>query len=366
MKIYKNYDEILSEVTELGKSTETLGYTSGGLPLISIRTGGDKLPAIFVTAGSHSTEHAGVSASMDLLTSLETNHQVYIYPTRDPIGMNGFAYALSLALGRVPVIESYEQVDSLLREEGYVVYEEDEMLLAIIGEYGYSYSRPTDSYPDPQYRVHQNLVSLSKNRAELVEPFRGRRVFIPAGQPEVEGAGEYDRAFTFIVAPDGEVLHLNRFHDTKWSPPEAFCARKLLEKIQPGLSFDLHESQFMEDRYWLSPRHLQDPEDDLWETRIATEIVSAIKDNGAVLAFDKDIDHGKPIKDTCFYKSEPGVYWLDDTIRGEGLNLSDFISRNHGLIFGTETGMYGEFRKRVELAKITVETAVKIFEERFV
>jgi len=49
----------------------------------------------------------------------------------------------------------------------------------------------------------------------------------------------------------------------------------------------------------------------------------------------------------------------------EGLNLMDFASREFGLAFGTEMGMYGTFERRVELALITVRTAVSVFEERY-
>ena len=59
------------------------------------------------------------------------------------------------------------------------------------------------------------------------------------------------------------------------------------------------------------------------------------------------------------------MFWLDATKRGEGLNLMDYASRRHGMAFGTEMGMYGSFEQRVELALITVRTAVAVFEERY-
>ena len=65
-----------------------------------------------------------------------------------------------------------------------------------------------------------------------------------------------------------------------------------------------------------------------------------------------------------FDMSEQAVFWLDATRRGEGFTLMDFCSREYGLAFGTEMGMYGTFEGRVDMALTTVRTAVSVFEER--
>ena len=57
------------------------------------------------------------------------------------------------------------------------------------------------------------------------------------------------------------------------------------------------------------------------------------------------------------------MFWLDSKVRGEGLNLADYTANVYGLAFGTEMGMYGTFEKRFSLAMLTVQTAVKVFEE---
>ena len=66
-----------------------------------------------------------------------------------------------------------------------------------------------------------------------------------------------------------------------------------------------------------------------------------------------------------FTRSEKAVFWLDATQRGEGLNLMDFCSREYGMAFGTEMGMYGTFEGRVKLGMLTVQTAVSVFEQRW-
>ena len=102
MRIYHTYSELLERVAAMGLPVRELGHCPDGSPIICVRSGGDKQPGIVISAGSHSTEHAGVCAAVELLEALDTEHRVYVIPTRDPIGLNGFAYALSLGLGELP------------------------------------------------------------------------------------------------------------------------------------------------------------------------------------------------------------------------------------------------------------------------
>ena len=96
MPLFDRYTDLLDHIHVKGHTPKTLGRTPDGQAIVAIKSGGDKSPAIFISAGSHSTEQAGVSAAVDLLDELDTEHQVYTIPDRDPIGMHGFAYALGL------------------------------------------------------------------------------------------------------------------------------------------------------------------------------------------------------------------------------------------------------------------------------
>ena len=109
--------------------------------------------------------------------------------------------------------------------------------------------------PHPQFGFYQELRKIEKARPKLVQPVIGRRVYMSPGQSGVEGTGDFGRAYTLVVSPQGEVLHLNRFYDTAWAHVEVRCARRSMAEIKPGISFDLHESQLMGDGSWQSARH---------------------------------------------------------------------------------------------------------------
>ena len=79
---------------------------------------------------------------MQLINELDTEHQVYVIPTRDPVGHDGFAHALSLGLGEKPQFETFDELEAILRKAGDILYEDDDFLLTLIGDYGYASARP--------------------------------------------------------------------------------------------------------------------------------------------------------------------------------------------------------------------------------
>ena len=341
MQIFDRYSDLLQSIENKGHKPRVLGRAPDGAPIVSIKTGGEKEPSIFISAGSHSTEHAGVGAAVELIDRLETEHKTYIIPCRDPMGLNGFAYVLGLSLGKEPSLGALEDVEAILRERGEVVYEEGETLLVIIGEYGYS---------------TRGLYGRLKDKAHLLAPLKGRRIFFPSRAEGVEGTLPCQRAYTLIVSPEGKVLHINRFHDTPWAPVESRCTRNLMAEIHPGLTLDLHEHGGA--GFWFSARHQRNDDDEKWEQRIANEIIQAVAGSGAEL-MPEDYLPG-----SFFTTGQRSVYWLNPQKRGEGLNLADFAASKYGPSFTIETGMRSRFQHRVCTAMLAVQTAVKVFEER--
>lgn len=339
---FRRYTELLDMIKQRGHRPRVLGAAPDRSPLVVVRAGGDKKPAIFISAGSHSTEHAGVRTAVEVIDGLKTKHQVYVYPCRDPIGLTGYNYALSLALGEEPTLNSVEDAETLLRKQGEVLVDEGGVLLAIIGEHGFA---------------NQGLLGRIKKGDKRLEPLLGRRIYYPSRSKEMPGAGPLERAYTLVVTPDGEVLHLNRFHDTAWAPAESRGARRLMAEIQPGLTFDLHE--YGGDAFWFSTRKQRTEQDEVWEQRMAREAIRAVALSGARLAPD-NYSPG-----SFFSKLERGVYGLDASKRGEGLNLVDYAASKYGPGFTVETGMRQPFEQRVRMSLLTVTTAVKVFEERY-
>lgn len=339
---FRRYAELLKTLKQRGHELRVLGYAPDRSPVVAVRSGGEKEPAIFIGAGSHSTEHAGVVAALELIDRLETHHQLFVIPCRDPVGLNGYAYALRLSLGEVPPIESVEEAEALLREKGEVLYDEDETLIALLGERGYA---------------NRGLYRRVETGAPFLEALKGRRIYFPSRSTEMPGAAPLERAYTLVVTPEGEVLHLNRFHDTAWAPVEVRCTRQLMAEVQPGLVFDLHE--YGGDAFWLSARHQRNEADEAWELRMAEAAVGAVADSGTRMPAE---DY---LPGSFFRKIRRGAYWLEPQERGEGLNLADYAAARFGPGFTIETGMRQPFEHRVRLHLLAVQTAVHTFQQRY-
>lgn len=338
---FGRYTDLMTALERRGHKPRVLGHAPDRSPVVAVKAGGDKKPAIFISAGSHSTEHAGVAAAVELINELKTSHQVYVLPCRDPVGLSGYRHALSLSLGCEPGIASIEEAEKLLRAEGEVLHDAGGRLLVLIGEYGYA---------------NRGFSGSIQKGDSYLEALRGRRLYWPSNHADVPGSGPLARAYTLVVSPEGAVLHLNRFHDTPWAPAEVRCARRLMAEVQPRLVFDLHE--YVGDAFWMSARRQQTEEDERWEARMAGEAARAAAAAGARFPA-ADYRPG-----SFFEKLEPGVFWLDAKQRGEGLNLVDFAARRYGPGFTVETGMRQEFGHRVSMHKAVVKAAVKVFEER--
>lgn len=339
---FRRYADLLEMLRKRGHEWRVLGYAPDRSPLVAVKAGGKKMPAIVISAGSHATEQAGVRAAVELIDKLRTEHTLYVLPCRDPIGLSGYAHALSLSLGSEPELKSIDDARTLLRERGDVLIDDDDALLALIGEYGYA---------------DRGLYRKIEKGDKALDALKGRRIWFPSAYEDAPGSGLFQRAYTLIVTPEGEVLHLNRFHDTTWAPVEVRCIRKLLAEVKPGLTFDLHE--YGGDSFWMSARRQRSDEDEIWERRMAGEAARAVAGSGAKMAAD-DYSPG-----SFFERLEQGVYWLDPAQRGEGLNLIDFAARHYGPGFTIETGLRQPFRERVRQQMLVVQTAVDVFEERY-
>jgi hypothetical protein len=372
MQQYDTYDEVLETVERSGRPYRVLGHAPGGNPLVAVETGGEREPAVFVTAGAHATEHAGVCAAVELIEELETDHRTYVVPTRDPVGLNGYEYALELGLGEGVEATSYGQVETLLREEGELLVEEGEFLLSLVGDHAYASHPPSDE----GIPVLMRLKEFTETHPEVLERLAGRRVYATPSLEGVDGSEGLDRAYTIVVDTDGMPLHLNRFFTTDWAPPESRSVRRLMDDVRPGLTFDNHETTGHEDRYHISLRPQRTDELDRREREVALEITSTVSEAGATLATDEDVlseptrtvAHDADPPDEPFYsRAGDGAYWVDPNLTspprlGEGLNATDYAAEKYGLAYTLETGMYGSLEHRTRAAVRSVQTGVRAFE----
>jgi len=338
-----SYAEVLSLLEKRGRKYRVLGRAPDQSPIVAVKCGGDKLPAILISGGAHSTEHAGALATIEVIEQLKTDHTVWVVPARDPIGLSGYRHALSLGLGESPRLESVDELEEFLRRHGEVLVDADGTLLVLIGEYGYA---------------NRGLLHKFEKGAPFLEPLRGRRIWYASKRTDTPGSAPLERAYTLIVTPDGEILHLNRFHDTRWAPAEVRCLRNLMAEVRPALTFDLHEHDHGA-FYWMSARKQRTEDDEIWERRMAAEAARAVAAGGSELAPDS-YSPG-----SFFEKLERGVFWLDAGKRGEGLNLVDFAAKQYGPAFTIETGMQCPFEERVRQHLLVVKTAVGVFERRY-
>lgn len=375
---YDTYSELLKDVEQSAKTVRTLGYAPGGNPIVAAETGGEKGPAILVMAGAHSTEHAGVCAAVDLIEELETDHQVYVIPTRDPVGLNGFDYALNLALDSDLSVETCEEAKSVLETEGEVIFEDGALLIALIGDYGFAVDDLDDG---GGASILQQFKRYTETNPEVLEKLAGRRIFTAAGYDDVEAAAPFERTYTLVISPDGMPLHLNRFFTDDWAPVETRCVRRLMSEIEPGLTFDNHETSAQEDRYYIQLRPQGSPESNRQAEQIARIIASTVEERGIELATDEDVleDQGGTVGNADedewpeggFYsRSAAGSYWFDPNLTspprlGEGLNGPDFAGEKYGLAYTLEPGMFGSLKDRIEAAVTSVKTGVREFEKLY-
>jgi hypothetical protein len=239
---FTTYADLLATLKARGHTLREMGRTLDGSPLVVLKCGGEKMPAVFISGGAHSTEQAGVVACVELADDLVTEHAVYILPCRDPMGLDGFRHVLALGMGadggseEVAALQTTADAAAFLRENANVLHDQDGRLVATLGD-SYAYST-YDASADPEFEFderhpssHESGMISTTDLPHLHEALRGRRVWWPSNFSNVECAAPLERAYTQFgpnaASPD-EILHINRYHDTDWAPEEVQAARDIM------------------------------------------------------------------------------------------------------------------------------------------
>jgi hypothetical protein len=357
--------DVLEALRASGKPLHEWGRAVDGTPLLAARAGGDKQPAIFITAGAHSTETAGVHGALNLLDALDTEHEVHVLPVRDPFGFAGVNHCLSFAVGQPVEVPSHHAALDYLTTHGELIWSEGEMRVFKLGNIGFMWHLPQPPSVGRFLTMHSRMLSLVQQDPDSLKPLWGKSVMLLNAMLDVEGSGELGRCWHAIVSPQGEWLHLNRFFGRDDAPPEVAAVDQLMQTIRPGLMCDLHEGNGS--GFWMPIRKPEQNAELVFDMTKA--FFDYIQKRGyPITTFENwaatDETLGKNYTPD-WMKPEPrlpGLFWCDGLLRDEGYNLIDY-SALFGIGYGTEAPMERPLAMRVDGITNGIKAAIQVWEQ---
>jgi hypothetical protein len=352
--------DVLAALHASGKPLQEWGRAIDGTPLLTARTGGDKQPAIFITAGAHSHETAGVHAALNMLQTLDTEHEVHILPLRDPFGFAGVSHCLSFATGQPIELADHRATLDYLMANGALILREGDMYAFKLGDVGFMWTTSL-TYRDGLKKMLRRPVYLTRDDPEVLKALWGKRVMLIDPAVNCEGAGEMRRCFHCVLSEKGEWLHLNRFFGRDDAPPEVAAVDRWMQKLRPGLTCDLHEGHG--EGFWMPKRKPKENPERVVDMTVAF--------------FDYIQSHGYPITDYENWRATddtpgdpnwlvpeprvPGLFWTRGLLRGEGYNLADYAGL-FGIAYGTEAPVHRPLIMRVDGITNGILAAIKVWE----
>ena len=356
---------VLETLRLSGKPLQEWGRAIDGTALISARTGCVKQPCIFITAGAHCTETAGVHGALNLLELLETEYEVHVLPLRDPFGFAGVNHCLSFAAQELTHISSHQEVLEYLLTRAQLLWSEEELRLFQLGEVGFLWHTPRLPSEGRFITMHSRMLTLAKENPDVLKSLQGRRVMVLNAMPDVEGAGEIGRCWHGVVSSSGEWLHLNRFFGRPDSPAEVAAVESLLQTLHPSLTMDLHEGNGR--GFWLpTERNELYTEQVFAMSQAFFDYVHSrdypITDYENWVATDETV--GKNYTPDWLVPEPrlPGMFWVRGHLRGEGYNLMDYAGK-FGIGFATESPIERPLAMRVDVLTHGVRAAIKVWED---
>jgi len=321
--------DVLDALQASGKLLREWGHAIDGTPMLAARAGGDKQPAIFITAGSHAIEPAGVYAALNLLQMLDTEHEVHVLPLRDPLGFAGTNCCLSFAGGHEVEVHDHRAALDYLSAHGELIWREGEMRVFKLGDAGFIWNTPMPGYRSFR-SAHSRMLSLTRENPDVLKPLWNTSVIILCPMMGVDGCGEMQRCWHSVLSAKGEWLHLNRFFGRDDAPPEVAAVDRLMQTVRPGLTCDLHECN--EEGFWM-PLHTPEKIPEQVVVDMARAYFDYIHARGYPvttyeewLAMQRAFPIGNPPGRN---RSEPGVpeaFWSNVLQTGEGHNLGSYAS----------------------------------------
>lgn len=239
----KDEASLLEFCSKHGLPVRQIGRTLFGRGIHAIDLPGpDDLPPILITSGSHATEPAGVLAALEMARDLQVDRRTVIVPVRDPLGWEGYGNYLGLASGQQIDLQDDSDLGALLAELGEVIYQDEDLTVAQVGEVLFL-AMPVQKSGRGPMDIWKHLHGLIVREPGIIGRLQGRRLVLPENLPDVEGCGLYTHAFTAWVTAEGGVANFNRMFSVPDAPPEVSSLAGLVRSLRPSLVVDMHESQ---------------------------------------------------------------------------------------------------------------------------
>lgn len=352
---------VLAALHDSGCPLREWGRAIDGTPMLAAQVGGSRQPAVFLTAGAHSSETAGVHACLALLESLETDHEVHILPLRDPVGFAGVDRCLSLASGDDVHMDDPNASLDFLQDRAELLWSEADLHLFLLGDLGFVWAPPLPGL-DTFWRQFNLTSRLPREVPDAIRPLHGKTVFLINANSTIEGSGALQRCYHTVLDADGQWLHLNRFFGLDDAPPEVAAVDKLIQTIRPGLTVDLHEGNG--EGFWLPiPRPRQHEELVLEMSRA---FFSHIQERSYPIEGYEHWrqTHGIDDRTPDYMQPEPrqpGHFWLHQEEQDEGPNLMTYAARV-GIGYGTEAPMELPLAVRVDGLTDGIRRAMAVWE----
>lgn len=357
--------DVLQALRASGKPLHQWGQAIDGTPLLAARVGGHKQPAIFITAGSHAPETAGVHAALNLLHLLQTEHETHILPLRDPLGFGGENGCLSFATGRQVAVPSHLAALDYLLAHGQLIWRDGELQVFKLGDLGFIWDTPQPG-AERMMSMNARIITLLREDPAALKPLLGKRVIVMCACQGVEGTGEMQRCWHGVLSTQGEWLHLNRFFGRADAPAEVMAVDQLMQTVRPGLTCDLHEGNGK--GFWMPMRKPKDKRNEERVFEMTKAYFDHINAQGyPVTTYEewRNTDRNVGVNYTPdWLKPElrlPGMFWADGTLRQEGYNLIDY-SGLFGIAYGTEAPLALPLVERVDGITQGILAAIRVWE----
>ena len=347
--------DILSAARSFNLQEEVIAHSPARQEIVSFHMSGKKEPAILITSGAHGDEPSGPLGAVKLMEELETDHQVYFVPLRDPFAWNGYDYCLGFALGREVTLEDHDQADELLREVGKPILDIENLLVTKVGDFFFAFKRPASDTVGPR-EIWQQLGEVMPELPEITQQLQGKRIILPSNLQGIEGCGIFDRAYTVMLTPSGLPGNLNRFFGIEDQPEETSAIQNLIDKIKPGLTLDLHEGQGSDYYVFASGEFDQNT-----RTLAKAMIDGIVADGHQVTSLSDLAPRLSPSIMVKLIDGGPGVLAGELGGSDAGISCSGYASQ-YGVGMTTETGRWTALSTRVSQQVTAVKAAVKAYE----